>query len=90
MINNDHIHALMTLMTLARRLAQDGHGEEAQILRDCIDDARRFRWLLATDPVTSTIYLATDNPAQSMRVKDVRARIDTDENHFQTRRILKS
>lgn len=33
------------LMKLARRLAQDGHGEHAQILRDCIDDARRFRWL---------------------------------------------
>jgi hypothetical protein len=33
------------MMQLARRLAEDGHGERAQFLRDCIDDARRFRWL---------------------------------------------
>jgi hypothetical protein len=75
------------LMKLARRLAQDGHGEHAQILRDCIDDARRFRWLLANDRVTSTIYLATDSPTQSMHPENVRARIDTDANQLHARRI---
>lgn len=75
------------LMKLARRLAMDGHGELAQFLRDCTDDARRFRWLLENDPVTSTIYLATDSKTQSMHPQDVKARIDTDIANVQAARI---
>ena len=80
---------IYAMMKLARRLAQDGHGENAQFLRDCIDDARRFRWLVATDPATSTVYLATDNPRQSMHPDDIRSRIDTDANEAQAKRIAK-
>lgn len=54
---------------------------------DCTDDARRFRWLLENDPVTSTIYLATDSKTQSMHPQDVKARIDTDIANVQAKRI---
>ena len=75
------------MFKLACQLALAGRGEDAQFLRDCIDDARRFRWLVATDPTTSTIYLATDNPKQSMHPENIRARIDTDANEAQAKRI---
>lgn len=77
------------LFKLAAKLAKDGQGENAQFLRDCIDDARRFRWLVANDPTTSTIYLATDDQRQSMHPEDVRARIDTEANEAAARSVAR-
>lgn len=75
------------LIRLARKLAEEGRGELAQFLRYCVDDARRFGWLVEQDPTTSTIYLATDSKTQSMHPQDVRARIDTDIANVQAARI---
>ena len=77
------------LIKLAAKLAKDGQGENAQFLRDCVDDARRFRWLVANDPTTSTIYLATDNQKQSMHPDDIRARIDTEANEAMAKSVAR-
>lgn len=81
--------AYYALMKIAAKLAKDGQGENAQFLRDCIDDARRFRFLVATDPTTATIYLATDNHRQSMHPDDIRARIDTEANEAAARSVAR-
>ena len=76
--------AFRQLMKHAHRLAMDGHGELAQMLRDTLMDARRYRWLRDGGGAMSTRWSrwriehwASPNPTWTdVRGTDLDAAID--------------
>lgn len=82
-----NITTVGALYKLAAQLAAKvPDGGVAQELRQCIDDARRYRFLRDhATPESCKFYIASDDPRANFRALDVG--IDVDEAQYHAKRI---